>query len=347
MMAKPVYKTVIFGAGQIGQMTARLLSSPCQLLCFADNDPHKHGSYIGNIPVCSPDTAAALLPDLVILGVLDEERRNSMIKQMENLGYHGPFRDPSVLRMFDARVAVMRLLSEQIYQLDIPGNVAELGVFRGEFSSLISAAFPDRKIHLFDTFEGFSEKDITIEASGNLSRAKTGDFSSTDIDSVLHVMPDPTRTVIHKGWFPDTFSDVTDETFCFVSLDADLYAPTAAALPLFYERLATGGVLLIHDVYSTQFSGCKKAVDEFCDVLLPGGRLCIITFHSLEDRIVKEAFARRLDPCTCPKEFPVCVCGNKPDVVKVTGKPIISDKEELERNPRARSAKLRVIEKKR
>ena len=94
--------------------------------------------------------------------------------------------------------------------------VAELGVFRGEFSSLISAAFPDRKIHLFDTFEGFSEKDITIEASGNLSRAKTGDFSSTDIDSVLHVMPDPTRTVIHKGWFPDTFSDVTDETFCFV-----------------------------------------------------------------------------------------------------------------------------------
>ena len=91
----------------------------------------------------------------------------------------------------------------------------------------------------------------------------------------------------------------------------------------------------------------KKAVDEFCDVLLPGGRLCIITFHSLEDRIVKEAFARRLDPCTCPKEFPVCVCGNKPDVVKVTGKPIISDKEELERNPRARSAKLRVIEKKR
>lgn len=91
----------------------------------------------------------------------------------------------------------------------------------------------------------------------------------------------------------------------------------------------------------------KKAVDEFCDVLLPGGRLCIITFHSLEDRIVKEAFARRLDPCTCPKEFPVCVCGNKLDVVKVTGKPIISDKEELERNPRARSAKLRVIEKKR
>lgn len=91
----------------------------------------------------------------------------------------------------------------------------------------------------------------------------------------------------------------------------------------------------------------KKAVDEFCDVLLPGGRLCIITFHSLEDRIVKEAFNRRLDPCTCPKEFPVCICGKTADVVKVTGKPIVSGKDELSNNPRARSAKLRVIEKKR
>ena len=90
----------------------------------------------------------------------------------------------------------------------------------------------------------------------------------------------------------------------------------------------------------------EKAVDEFCDVLNPGGRLCIITFHSLEDRIVKQAFQRRLNPCTCPPEFPVCVCGKVPDVVKVTGKPITADTQELEQNPRARSAKLRVIEKK-
>ena len=88
-----------------------------------------------------------------------------------------------------------------------------------------------------------------------------------------------------------------------------------------------------------------QAVDEFCDVLLPGGRLCIITFHSLEDRIVKEAFNRRLNPCTCPKEFPVCVCGKVSDAVKVTGKPITAGESELADNPRARSAKLRVIEK--
>ena len=264
MITKPVYKTVIFGAGQIGQMTARLLNSSFRLLCFADNDPRRHGQYIGSVPVCSPDDAAALLPDLVILGVLDKERRDAMTAQMKALGYHGPFHDPSALRIFDARSGVMRLLAEQIYQRSIPGDVAELGVFQGEFSALISAAFPDRNIHLFDTFEGFSEKDIAAEASGNLSHAKTGDFSSTDVDSVLRIMPDPAQVIIHKGWFPDTFAEITDETFCFVSLDADLYAPTAAALPLFYERLSTGGVLLIHDVYSTQFSGCRKAVDEFC-----------------------------------------------------------------------------------
>lgn len=89
----------------------------------------------------------------------------------------------------------------------------------------------------------------------------------------------------------------------------------------------------------------ERAVDRFIDVLGSGGRLCIITFHSLEDRIVKEAYRRRLDPCTCPKEFPVCACGKKADVKKVSGKPIIPDKQEIEENPRARSAKLRVIEK--
>lgn len=89
----------------------------------------------------------------------------------------------------------------------------------------------------------------------------------------------------------------------------------------------------------------QEAVDAYCDVLLPGGRLAIITFHSLEDRIVKDAFARRLSPCTCPKDLPVCICGRVTDVKKVTGKPITAGEAELEENPRARSAKLRIIEK--
>ena len=79
--------------------------------------------------------------------------------------------------------------------------------------------------------------------------------------------------------------------------------------------------------------------------LNPGGRLAVITFHSLEDRIVKNAMAQAAKGCTCPPEFPVCVCGKKPQVTLVSRKPIISGEKELTENPRARSAKLRVAEK--
>lgn len=89
----------------------------------------------------------------------------------------------------------------------------------------------------------------------------------------------------------------------------------------------------------------ERAMEEFCDVLNPGGRLCVISFHSLEDRIVKEVIAERTNPCTCPKEFPVCVCGKVADIKKISRKPILPSEEELENNPRARSAKLRVCEK--
>ena len=85
----------------------------------------------------------------------------------------------------------------------------------------------------------------------------------------------------------------------------------------------------------------KKAVP----LLNPGGRLAVITFHSLEDRIVKNAMAAAAKGCICPPEFPVCVCGRKPQVTVLTRKPIVSGEEELERNPRARSAKLRICEK--
>lgn len=81
------------------------------------------------------------------------------------------------------------------------------------------------------------------------------------------------------------------------------------------------------------------------DRLAPGGRAAVITFHSLEDRIVKQTFKNLEDPCTCPSDFPICVCGKKPQVKIVTRKPLLPEPSELENNPRARSAKLRVCEK--
>lgn len=88
----------------------------------------------------------------------------------------------------------------------------------------------------------------------------------------------------------------------------------------------------------------EKTIDDMTELLNPGGRLCIITFHSLEDRIVKNAFRKQENPCTCPPEFPVCVCGKKPLAKVITRKPILPSEEELEENHRSRSAKLRILE---
>ncbi|MDD3393873.1 MAG: 16S rRNA (cytosine(1402)-N(4))-methyltransferase RsmH [Anaerotignum sp.] len=86
------------------------------------------------------------------------------------------------------------------------------------------------------------------------------------------------------------------------------------------------------------------AIDDVANKLKPEGRLCIITFHSLEDRIVKEAFRKQENPCICPSQFPVCVCGKKQTGRVITRKPILPNEGELQTNPRARSAKLRVLE---
>lgn len=93
-----------------------------------------------------------------------------------------------------------------------------------------------------------------------------------------------------------------------------------------------------------ELEALESSLEDFIDILKPGGRLCIITFHSLEDRIVKNIFRKNESPCTCPPEFPVCVCGKKPKLKLVTRKPVLSGPAELEENPRARSAKLRAAE---
>ncbi len=94
-----------------------------------------------------------------------------------------------------------------------------------------------------------------------------------------------------------------------------------------------------------ELGAVERVMADAIDCLAPGGRLCVITFHSLEDRIVKNGMAAAAKGCDCPPNFPVCVCGKKPRVRIVTRKPIVSGQEELDRNPRARSAKLRICEK--
>ena len=255
---------VLFGAGQVGAMVSRLMGPGYRVSCFADNDEKKWGSSLAGIPVCAPREALAGSPDCVCLCALDEERCGQMERQIRALGFSGEILRPQSLKVFDARAATMRLLAEQINEENIPGDVAELGVYKGDFAILINAAFPDRCIHLFDTFEGFDAKDVAVEVREGLSRAKEGDFAGTAIDYVDQRLLYRERARYYQGYFPNTFARCSAEAFAFVSIDADLYAPTAAALPLFWDRLSPGGVLMLHDVNSTQFRGPGKAVKEFC-----------------------------------------------------------------------------------
>ncbi|MBR2353320.1 MAG: 16S rRNA (cytosine(1402)-N(4))-methyltransferase RsmH [Clostridia bacterium] len=94
-----------------------------------------------------------------------------------------------------------------------------------------------------------------------------------------------------------------------------------------------------------ELSVIEPAIRDAVSLMKPGGRIAIITFHSLEDRIVKQTFADLAKGCECPKDFPICVCGKKPTVRVISRKPVLPSKEELEENPRSRSAKLRVAEK--
>lgn len=94
-----------------------------------------------------------------------------------------------------------------------------------------------------------------------------------------------------------------------------------------------------------ELAGLGQALEDYVEALSSGARLAVITFHSLEDRIVKQTFKKLFDPCECPKDFPICVCGKTSQIKLVTRKPIIPGEQELNENPRARSAKLRVVEK--
>ena len=161
------------------------------------------------------------------------------------------------------RVSSLELVAYEIYKNNIKGNAAELGVFRGDFAKYINMAFPDKKLYLFDTFEGFNEKDTAIEEQGNYSK-NIHDFSDTNIELVLGKMENKENCIIKKGYFPETAHGLED-TFAFVSIDVDLYEPIYNGLAYFYPRLECGGYIFIHDYNDGQkYTGVKEAVKKYC-----------------------------------------------------------------------------------
>ena len=160
------------------------------------------------------------------------------------------------------RYATLGLCYEEIMLNNVTGNLAELGVYKGEFAKRLNFLFPDRKLYLFDTFQGFEKKDVETEVAAGFSTGEQN-FSDTSVDLVLSKMVNAANCIVKKGFFPDTANGIEDR-FCFVSLDADVYEPIYAGLSFFYPRLEKGGYIFVHDFNNDGYNGVRKAVVDFC-----------------------------------------------------------------------------------
>lgn len=151
------------------------------------------------------------------------------------------------------RLATLELLCRRL--ADVPGAAAELGVYRGFFARCINQLLPERKLYLFDSFEGFSEE-------ANASDSFQAAHRNTAIDKVLAIMPHPDSITVKPGFFPDSLGELEDR-FCLVSLDVDFYQTTLDGLRYFWPRLEGGGYLMLHDWGSPKLPGVAKALVDY------------------------------------------------------------------------------------
>lgn len=160
------------------------------------------------------------------------------------------------------RYSSLELVAHEINHKKLVWNTAELWVYQWDFSSKINELFPQRKLYLFDTFEGFDHKDINIEKDNNFSTGDQ-DFSQTSIEKVMQKMKHPKQCIVKKWYFPDTAEDINDN-FVFVSIDTDLYKPIYEWLCFFYPKLVCWWYIFIHDYNNNEYKWAKEAVNKFC-----------------------------------------------------------------------------------
>lgn len=142
----------------------------------------------------------------------------------------------------------------------IPGAFAELGVYKGNSAKVLHELAPDRKLYLFDTFQGFDAKDVAQDPK---ARIHSTHFLDTSLEEVKRWIGSD-KVQFCPGHFPATAAQIPKgEQFALVHLDADLYDPTLAGLEFFYPKLVSGGCMIIHDYFSGAWPGVKKALDQF------------------------------------------------------------------------------------
>ncbi len=258
-------RAIIFGAGQAGRMVRKWLKAGVQLVAYADNDVNKQKAGFDGLPVYNARRAVDENVDVIIIATLNEEAVLAIRKVLFELGYDGETQDLKQHKYnYDLRLAEVRLVIEEIKKRDLEGDIAELGVYQGDLAVQLNSQFPDRTLHLFDTFNGFDLRDMEVEEEQNPGIKQFQDFSGTSLEEVRARLPHPDRVLFYPGFFPDTLPNY-ELDFALVSLDVDLYQPTYEGLSYFYPRMVKGGVIIIDDYNSMQYEGVKQAVDSYCE----------------------------------------------------------------------------------
>ena len=280
-------KILIFGAGYYGRICKAHIEKDEQdvLAGFLDNAEEKPSILDKNgrdIPVYSPDAITGLEYDLIIISNINPAQIREIQQQLRELNVPESkvqvlFENKDLLTRVmqnsppyydeasDSRVSWLRNYAQYVNEKHLPGNIAECGVWMGEFARFINKYFPDKTLYLFDTFTGFDSRDLETERNLGDANFLNGEFNdgqhfSTVVPyehAVLAKMIYPERCVLKKGYFPDTAEGLEDQ-FCFVNLDMDLYRPMLEGLRFFY-----GCVILLHDYFHPELPGVRQAVADF------------------------------------------------------------------------------------
>lgn len=258
-------KAYLFGAGGGGIRLFDSVNEQYDIVGIVDNDERRWGTKFRHFNIGVPEECLKQ-PTYDVIVLTSAPGRDSIINQLYEYG----IAENRIITSFidqplESRRIFLRSFSILMKDLNKKASVAEAGVFQGDFAKYINQYFPDRKLYLFDTFEGFDAKDIALEENNNFSKAQAADYSNTSQELVKRKMRYPEQCIFKVGYFPETTQDIEgdNESFCFVNLDLDLYQPTLEGLRWFEGRMVKGGVILIHDYFADNFKGVRYAVDEY------------------------------------------------------------------------------------
>ena len=294
----------VYGTGcGAGELTREALS-PARIAAFVETEPTRE-TFLGR-PVISASALAERRVDLLIVTTKDAPALPLSAETVLYLKNHLALRDRN--GSYDAaRKALGRAFVEKLQRqevlvraplwddgafsargdwvrlktleaicrelIDVPGAIAELGVFRGEFAAAMNTLLPDRRLYLFDTFAGFDPAEAAPEG---LAAA----HENASAEAVVQRLPHAERAIIRAGLFPETAAGLEGEIFALVSLDADLEESTLAGLRWFVPRMAKGGYLLLHDWNHPGLPGVRAAAERYeaeTGTRLRGVPVCDIT----------------------------------------------------------------------